>query len=304
MKKTIIFLLIILCAGLAASCNPQAQSAITTTDDLGREITLPEPPQKIISLAPSNTEILYAIGAGELLVGRDDVSDYPTEVLDLPGVGGFEGYNLELITSLQPDLVLAAEINSPELVKSIEDLGITIYYLKNPVDFEGLFANINTIGKLVNREKQAQELVNTLQKRLQSVQKTLEGATTTPKVFYELDASDPTKPWSVGSGTYHNTIIEMAKAVNIAAKAESAYPQISLEEIIVQNPDYILLADALWGVTPEQVAVRSGWEGIKAVQDGNVIPVDGNLLDRAGPRLVDGLETIARMLHSELDWSK
>ena len=124
-----------------------------------------------------------------------------------------------------------------------------------------------------------------------------------PGLVYELDATDPAKPWSVGSGTYHDTIIGMAKAVNIASSAESMYPQISLEEIIVQNPDFIFLADALWGVTPEQVAARVGWESIKAVVDGNVIPFDGNLLDRAGPRLVDGLETLAKTLHPELDWS-
>ena len=306
-NKTMKFKLILFCilvGLLLAACSPKTQPVMTVTDDLGRELSLPRSPLKIISLAPSNTEILFAIGAGELVVGRDEVSDYPADVLALPAVGGFAGYNLEQIASLQPDLILAAEINSPELVKSIESLGLDIYYMANPTDFDELFENINTIGRLVNREKQAEELVSALQVRLQRVLKTLEGAETTPKVFYELDASDPSKPWSVGPGTYHTTIIEMAKAENIAAKAETNYPQISLEEIIYQNPDYILLADALWGVTPEQVAARPGWEAIKAVQQGNVLPFDANLLDRAGPRLVEGLETIARLLHPELTWAE
>ena len=250
MKLLKIWIFIALFALVLGACSTLDTKSITVTDDLGREISLENPPVKIISLAPSNTEIIYAIGAGDLMVGRDEVSDFPAEVLDLPPVGGWEGYNLETITSLQPDLVLAAEINSPELVKSIEELGLNVYYLKNPTDFEGLFNNIKTVGQLLSHENEAEELVTELQSRLDMINHILESAETTPKVFYEIDATDPAKPWSVGSGTYHDTIIGMAKGVNIASSAESMYPQISLEEIIVQNPDFIFLADALWGVTP------------------------------------------------------
>lgn len=216
-------------------------------------------------------------------------------------MGGFEGYSLELITSLQPDLVLAAEINSPELVHSIEELGITVFYLANPDDLEGLFENLEIVATLTGHEQEAETLIQSLQDRIEDVEKRLENATSTPKVFYELDASDPTKPWSVGAGTYHDTLIRMAAAENIAAGIEGLYPQISLEELIIQNPDYILLADAMWGITPEQVAARPGWEDIKAVKEGNIVPFDGNLLDRPGPRLVDGLEELVRILHPELD---
>lgn len=297
----LLLLLIISTSIIIAACSAFNQSTISITDDLEREIDLQEPAQRIVSLAASNTEILFAIGAGEQVIGRDNSSNFPLEVLELPSVGGFEGYSLELITSLQPDLVLAAEINSPELVHSIEELGITVFYLANPDDLEGLFENLEIVATLTGHEQEAETLIQSLQDRIEDVEKRLENATSTPKVFYELDASDPTKPWSVGAGTYHDTLIRMAAAENIAAGIEGLYPQISLEELIIQNPDYILLADAMWGITPEQVAARPGWEDIKAVKEGNIVPFDGNLLDRPGPRLVDGLEELVRILHPELD---
>lgn len=297
----LLLLLIISTSIIIAACSAFNQSTISITDDLEREIDLQEPAQRIVSLAASNTEILFAIGAGEQVIGRDNSSNFLLEVLELPSVGGFEGYSLELITSLQPDLVLAAEINSPELVHSIEELGITVFYLANPDDLEGLFENLEIVATLTGHEQEAETLIQSLQDRIEDVEKRLENATSTPKVFYELDASDPTKPWSVGAGTYHDTLIRMAAAENIAAGIEGLYPQISLEELIIQNPDYILLADAMWGITPEQVAARPGWEDIKAVKEGNIVPFDGNLLDRPGPRLVDGLEELVRILHPELD---
>jgi iron complex transport system substrate-binding protein len=301
MKKTFsLFLILILAGVLLSACAQPTQGPLTITDGLGREVKLQGPAQRIISLAASNTEILFAIGAGGQVVARDDLSDYPEEVVNLPGVGGYDGYDLEKITSLQPDLVLAAEINSPELVQSIENLGITVFYLGNPADINGLYENLRIVGGLTGHESDAAGLVQSLQKRVDAVEMALSGATTTPKVFYEIDATDPSKPWTAGPGTYHDQFIRMAHAQNVAANAASMYPQISQEELIVQDPDYILLADSIYGITPESVAERPGWAGIKAVQEGNLFPFDSDLLDRPGPRLVDGLETLAHIFHPEL----
>jgi iron complex transport system substrate-binding protein len=301
MKKTFLpFLIFVLVTLVLGACAQPAQGPVTVTDGLGREVQLKGPAQRIVSLAASNTEILFAIGAGSQVIARDDLSDYPEEVVNLPGVGGYEGYDLEKIASLQPDLVLAAEINSPELVQSIENLGITVFYLSNPADINGLYENLRIAGQLTGHENDADDLVRSLQQRVDAVQSALEIATTTPKVFYEIDATDPSKPWTAGPGTYHDQFIRMAHAQNVAANAASMYPQISQEELIVQNPDYILLADSIYGITPESVAERPGWEGIKAVQEGNLFPFDSDLLDRPGPRLVDGLETLAHILHPEV----
>jgi iron complex transport system substrate-binding protein len=274
---------------------------LTVTDGLGRVLTLDLAPQRVISLAPSNTEILYAVGAGSLMVGRDDFSNYPEEVVSLPSVGGSMGdYNLEHITSLQPDLVLAAEINPPEQVKALEDIGIQVYYLSNPTDLEGVFQNLLIVGELTGRQSQAAELAASLRARVETVQQKLAGISERPMVFYELDGSEPAKPWTAGKGTFMDLLIQLAGGENIGASMESSWGQLSLEALLLANPDVILLGDAAYGVTVEQVAARAGWEVIKAVQNQQIVPFNDDMASRPGPRLVDGLEILARILHPQV----
>jgi iron complex transport system substrate-binding protein len=274
---------------------------LTFTDGLGREITLDGPALQVVSLAPSNTEILFAIGAGEQVVGRDEFTNYPPEATNLPSVGGsFGDYNLETIVDLDPDLVLAAEINPPELVESLEELGLTVYWLPNPTELAGMYENLITVGQLTCRESEAEALVADLQRRVAAIEEQVAAAETTPTVFYELDGSDPSAPWTSGSGTFIDLLIEMAGGENAAAGLESAYAQISVEELVAQNPDVILLGDAAYGTTPEIVAARAGWEAIDAVQNDRVHPFNDDLASRPGPRLVDGLEEMVALLHPEL----
>lgn len=300
-------MLLWLAAGLLlAACAPAATptptpAPITLTDGLGRTVTLAAPAQRVISFAPSNTEILFAIGAGAQLVGRDDPSDYPAEAQNVASIGSLYGaMNTEAIVALQPDLILAAEINNPEQVQALEDLGLTVYLLANPQDFDGLYENLSIVGRLTGRETEAQALGQALKARVEAVLLKLDGVTTRPKVFYELDATDPTKPYTIGDGTFMNVLIQLAGGDNIAAGLGNPYPQISSEELVKQNPDIILLGDAAYGVTPEVVQQRAGWDAIAAVQNGNVVAFDDNLASRPGPRLVDGLETLAKLLHPEL----
>ncbi len=275
-------------------------SEIVMVDGLGREVHLPGPAHKIVSLAPSNTEILYAIGAGDQIIARDDFSDFPEEAKRLPAIGGnMSSYNLEEITRLQPDLVLAAGLNTPEQVNALENLGLTVYYLDNPTDLAGMFANLQKVGQLTGHSDQAAVLAQALSIRAAAVESALSSAAERPKVFYELDGTDPAKPWTAGSGTFIDTFIQMAGGVNVASSLEGGWGQISQEELIVQNPDIILLGDSAYGVTPEQVAGRPGWGQIKAVQDGNIRPFDDNLVSRPSPRLLDGLELLAQILHPE-----
>ncbi len=276
-----------------------ASKEIVMVDGLGRKVTLPGPAQKIVSLAPSNTEILYAIGAGSQVIARDDFSDYPAEVKSLPTIGGNLGnYNLEEITRLQPDLVLAAGLNTPEQVKALENLGLKVYYLDNPTDLEGMYINLQKVGMLTGRQDQTAVLAQSLRARVDAVEKALGNSTQRPKVFYELDGADPAKPWTSGSGTFIDTFIKMAGGENVAASL-SSWGQISQEELIVQNPDIILLGDSAYGITPAQVAGRPGWSQIKAVKDNNIYPFDDNLVSRPSPRLIDGLEQLAKILHPE-----
>jgi iron complex transport system substrate-binding protein len=278
---------------------PEAAS-LTFTDGLGREVILAAPAQRIVSLAPSNTEILFAIGAGDQVVGRDELSDYPEEAKAVENIGSaFQNLNTELIVSLQPDLVLAAEINTPEQVKQLEDAGLTVYYLNNPTTLEGLYENLNIVAQLTGHESDAAILVESLKARVAAVDEKIAPLSSRISVFYELDSTDPVKPYTAGKGTFITLLIERAGGYNIASELDG-YPQMSLEEIVAADPAFIILGDSMWGITPESVGARSGWENLSAVKNGNVLPFDDNLVSRPGPRLVDGLEALAKLLRPDL----
>ena len=287
---------------------PQAQteapivtsSAITLTDGLGRIITLNHPAQRIISMAPSNTEILFAIGAGSQVVGRDDFSDYPSAVQSLPKVGGTDKYNTEQIIALHPDLILAAEINTADQVKALESLGLTVYYLKNPATLEEMYGDLETVAKLTGHEADASTLIASLKARVAAVDGKIATVTSRPSVFYELDATDPAKPYTAGPGTFIDLLIQRAGGTNIAGTLKDQYPQLSLEQVVALNPTFILLGDAAYGATPDAVKTRPGWGALDAVKNGNVIAIDDNIFSRPGPRLVDGLELLAKILHPDL----
>lgn len=305
-KITPVFLFLIFALWMGA-CSAQpapakvADTGIVLTDDLGREVVLNAPPASIVSIAPSNTEIIYAVGAGDLLVGRDEFSYYPEEALQIESIGGgMNDYNLEAITALDPDLVLAAEINAPEIIDALEKLDITVYYLGNPDDFAGLYENIETVGILTGHENEAETLSGQLQARVETLLKAVAGEEDIPTVFFELDASEPAKPWTTGGGTFVDYLISMAGAKNIAAEVEDEWVQYSQEELIIQNPDFIILADAKWGTTAEMVAARPGWDVLNAVKNNAIFPIDDDLTSRPGPRLVDGLEELVKICHPDI----
>ena len=303
LRKTLLLTLLI---ALLAACAPQAAptSAPTTlTDGLGREVKLTGPAQRVVSLAPSNTEILFAVGAGPQVVGRDEFSDYPEKAKAIESVGGSMGqYSIEAIVALKPDLVLAAEINTPELVKQLEDLGLTVYYLKNPTTLEGMYKNLGILAFLTGHEDESNALVDSLKTRVKAVDEKVALASARPTVFYEIDASDASKPYTYGPGTFGDLLIARAGGENFSTVAgiTDAYPQVSLEQIVATNPGKIILGDSMWGVTPDAVKARAGWDSLDAVKNDQIFAFDDNLVSRPGPRLVDGLEQLAKLLHPEL----
>jgi iron complex transport system substrate-binding protein len=308
-RKT--FFLIVLLALVMTACAPQSltlpapvstttpSASITLTDGLGRSVVMKEAAKRVVSLAPSNTEILFAVGAGEQVVGRDEFSDYPEEAKAVESIGGSMGkYSVEAIVALKPDLVLAAEINSPELVKQLEDLGLTVYYLKNPKTFDELYTNLEIVAQLTGRDPV--KLTDSLKARVAAVDEKIMPLSARPLVFYEIDATDAAKPYTYGPGTFGNLLIARAGGTNIGGELTDPYPQISLEQIVVSNPAFILLGDSMYGTTAESVAARAGWETIEAVKSKNIFPIDDNLISRPGPRLVDGLEQLAKLLHPDM----
>ena len=284
----------------AAPTKPADQS-ITLTDGLKREVKLAKPAQRIISIAPSNTEILFAIGAGAQLIGRDDLSDYPADAKAIETIGSaFGKLNTEAIVALKPDLILAAEINAPEQVKTLEDLGLTVYWLANPTDFDGLYANLKIVGTLTGHTAEADQLSQSIAARYKAVTEKVATSSKKPTVFYEIDATDPTKPYTTGPGTFIDKLIDLAGGHNIGQELKDQFAQISSEELVKVNPDIIVLGDSLYGVSPESVAQRAGWDKLSAVKNNAVYTFDDNLVSRPSPRLIDGLEAFAKLFHPEL----
>jgi iron complex transport system substrate-binding protein len=305
MKRNILILFLTI-GLLLSACGPDTSIAPvaetkTFTDDLGHTIELTGQPQRIVSLSPSMTEILFTIGAGEQVVGRDEFSIYPEEALAITSIGAmWDELPKEAILALEPDLVLAAQIISEDQVAALRDLGLNVYWQANPLTYEELWENLRDIARMTGHEAETETLITGLEARVEAVQNKIATVSERPSVFYELDATDPSNPWTTGSGTFIDYIIQQAGGTNAASALQGDYAQLSSEQLIAVNPDVILLADAPYGTTPESVAARPGWNVITAVQENAMYPIDPNMMSVPGPRLVDALETTAKLLHPEL----
>ena len=313
MKRNILILLLVT-GLLLTACGPEATEApspmpkeeptpesMVFTDDLGHEIELEGYPQAIVSLSASTTEILFAIGAGDQVVGRDEYSVYPDAALEVTSVGAmWDELPTEAILALEPDLVVAAQIISEDQVQALRDLGLNVYWQANPYTYEELWENLRDFARLTGHESETEAMIKDLDARVKAVLEKVATATERPSVFYELDATDPSNPWTTGSGTFIDYIIREAGGTNAASALEGDYAQISAEELIAVNPDIILLADAPYGTTAESVTERPGWDVITAVKDNAMYPIDPNTMSVPGPRLVEALEVTAQLVHPEL----
>jgi iron complex transport system substrate-binding protein len=283
--------------GDSSSSSPTAEASsqfpVTITDDSGAEVTLKTEPQAVVALSPSFVEVLYALDAGDSLVAVDENSDYPAEAMDLPKVSGFEP-NVEAIAGYEPDLVLLA-FDPGGLVTSLGDLGIPSLFLANPGDLEGVYTQIETIGKASGRLSEAEEMTAGMAEDIAAIVKQVPDEGQGPRVFHELDNT----LFTIGPGSFQGSVYDLLKAQNIANSTGQPFPQLSSEAVIAADPEVIALADAEFGETPDTVAARPGWAAITAVTANRVLPVDDSLLSRAGPRVVDGVQELASILYPE-----
>ncbi len=256
----------------------------------------------VVTLSPANTEIIYFVGAGNQLVGRETFSDYPEEALAVKDIGdGMGGLNLEEILIVKPDLVLAGDLTPPEQIKSLESVGLTVFVVPNPDDFSDLFNIIRMVASLTGHDENAETKIADLEARLSIVQAKIRQIDEKPLVFYEIDGTDPNAPWTAGPGSFIDMMITEAGGRNLGAVLDSEWAQISIEELIIQNPDMILLGDTVWGgITLESVRARTGWSSLSAIQNDQLFAFDDNLVSRPGPRMIDGLEGLAMLIHPEL----
>jgi len=288
--------LLSLFVSMVAGCQPQFQPG-THTDDMGRAVAIDQVPQRLVSHVPGITETLFALGLGEKVVGVSDYCDYPEAAELKPSVGDYFNPSIENIVALDPDLVLTD--GHSENIKGLESLGITFFVI-DPQGIDGIFKDIELLGKITGTEKRAEELIKDMQDSISQVIALMEDAPKV-KVFYIIDATDLTLPWTVGPGSFADALITMAGGEN-AAKAQGAWVQFSLEEVISSDPEIIILP-AKHGTaftSPETLKAHPAWRGITAVRQDKIYTIDGDLVDRSGPRIVQGLKEMAKIIHPEL----
>ena len=272
-------------------------TAGSVTDQVGRTLVVPENPTRIIALAPSITEIIYDLGQEKRLVGVTQYSTYPAAAESLPRVGSYVRLDIEKIVALKPDICLAIKDGNPKhIVDKIVGLGIPVYVI-NPRNLQQIMDTISRLGSLLNAEKAAAELVSGMEKRIEQVRTRVKTGRHKPRVFFQIDA-EPL--FSAGTNTFIHELIELAGGVNTAA-GEVAYPRYSWEDIIVLQPEIVLISSMAGGLAPEYLIQSwEKWRLLEAVKNDRIFVVDAELFDRPTPRLVDGLEIIAAILHPEL----
>ncbi len=295
--KAVLLAAVLLTAGplAAAPASARAATVITVTDDHGTAITLAAVPHRLIALAPNVTEILFALGLGREVVGVSSYSNYPAAATKLPVVFTYTGMNYEKAISLKPDLIVAAALVPAATVAKLRSLHLTVL-VTDPHDLAGILRDIRLVGAATGAGATANALSARLQARIDHVRAVVRTARTHPRVFYELDST----LYSVGRGSFVDALITAAGGVNVAATSSNPYPQLSREALLAANPDDYILGDATGGVTPASVAARPGFALLAAVKHHHVYAFNDDLASRPGPRIVDGLETLARIIHPEL----
>jgi len=281
-----------------ATASPAATAAAfpaAVTDFQNRSVTIPKRPERVVSIGPSITEFLFALGAGPRVVGVDDFSDEPAAATQLEKVGGIK-VNFEKVVSLKPDLVLSVKF-SDGTIEKLASAGLLVLVV-DPQSAGDVARTAILLGRAVGSD--GETMARDIQKRVDGVRSKTASATTKPRVYHEIDASDPTKIFTVGPGSYIHDLIEIAGGANIAAKATSAYPQLSAEEILRSDPEIIVLAAADYSAKPDQVAARAGWSALSAVKNKRVVTIAPNLINRPGPRVGEAAEAYAKLVHPEL----
>lgn len=279
-------------ASASASVAPSFPAALT--DFQGRSVTVAARPQRIVAIGPSITEFLFALGAGDRLVGVDDFSDQPAAAAKIEKVGGVK-VNVEKVVSLKPDLVLCVKF-SDGTVERMTGASLTVLVV-DPQTLADVSKTAVLLGRAVGAD--GAKLASDIDAQLKQVKDKVASATTKPRVFHEVDASDPTRPYTVGPGSYIQDLITLAGGTNIAADTGSAYPQLSLEQVVKADPEVIVLGDADYGTTPEQVAGRPGWSGVSAVKNKKIFGVADSLVSRPGPRVGEAALAYAKIVHPE-----
>ena len=287
---------------VAATAEPTAEPTVAPTeaptapeanltDFLGYTVSLPAYPEKIVSLSPVNTEIIYALGLEDRLVGVDTVSDYPEEAKALPKVGEYYNPNLEAIAALKPDLVLAGNKLQKDIVDKVKGLGLNVAAVESTT-YADTYKSIELVGKLTGVEDKAAALIAEMKAKEKAVLDAVKSAPGGKSVYFALSFVEGN--WTCGPGSFPYEFIEMCGAKNITEGLPVSWVNLNMEELTAKNPDIILYAHDAGD--PEQLKTTEGFKDLKAVKDGQVFIVNGSLCSRPGPRIVDGLREFAKAI--------
>jgi len=285
----------------APSPSPSPSSApafpATLTDDEGTAVSISSEPRTIVSLTPATTETLFALGLGDRIKGKgQDVFLYPPQAKTIPDVATFDSVDVEKIVALTPDVVFAGGnfFTPPDSIARLRDLGLKVVVLYAP-SVDAVYKDIQLIGQVTGRLAQANAMVDRIGAEFDKVRAAVAGLPT-PRVFYELDATGAI--YGPADKSFLAEMIQLAGGTPITTGATDKY-DISVERLIEQDPEVILLADGPFGVTAAQVVARPGWKVMTAVKDGDIRPIDDQTVTRPGPRLYLGLALLAKTIHPE-----
>ncbi|MCG1020968.1 ABC transporter substrate-binding protein [Sutcliffiella horikoshii] len=273
---------------------------ITITDDSGQEITLEKEPESIISMQPSNTEIAYALGLGDKMIGVSDYCNYPVETADVEKVGG-QDMNAEMILTLMPDVIFVTDYhhqNHDTILQQYKDAGIKVIVIGSESSFADVYETIELIGKATGTTAEAEKLVDDMKERLLTVEEKAKQVTQKKKVWVEVSPAPDI--FTTGQGTFMHEMLESIQAENAAGNQEG-WVKLTEEEIVQLNPDVIITTYGYYVDNPKDgVMARSGWGEVPAIKDGNVHDVDSDTVTRPGPRLIEGVEHLAKLIYPEI----
>ncbi|WP_078428544.1 ABC transporter substrate-binding protein [Alkalihalobacterium alkalinitrilicum] len=274
---------------------------ITITDATGTEVIIEEEPQSLISLVPSNTEIVYALDGFDRLIAVTDNDDFPEEVKEIESIGGME-FNVEKIIASNPDLVLANAMNSEEGLDQIRNAGVTVLVVKNASSFDELYDSIQMVGNALGNAEEAENVIISMQDRITAIQTKAS----------EIDEADQATVWveiwpapdmyTTGKGTFMHEMLEMINAKN-AAGNQDGWPMFTEEDAVVLNPDVIITTYGhVEGMenAVEDVLARTAWTEVEAVKNERVYNVEANIVERPGPRLIEGVEKLAKLIYPDV----
>jgi iron complex transport system substrate-binding protein len=270
-------------------------SAREVTDQTGRTITVPDTPQRVVALAPSITEIVFALGRGNLLIGATQFSDYPPEADKIPKVGSYIHLDLEKIVALGPDLCLAVKDGNPiDVVRRLENLNIPVYAV-DPMGLNPVMKSIGEIGTLLHAEDRARSLIQDMNTRIERVKQTASQVSHRPGVFLQIGVSPIVAP---GSATFIHELIVTAGGKNLS-EGSTPYPRFSQEQVLALAPEIMIITSMTRGEMFQRVKTEwERWPDIPAVKNGRIYIVDSNLFDRPGPRMIDGLEKLFEIIQA------